>query len=266
MRIFDTHCHLASDIFDADLPQVLARFRECGGVYANLVADPCEEQPNEQKVAALAERYEGFVFSIGVHPHNAERYDDAAEQTLLRYLAHPKCRLLGEIGLDFHYDLSPRTVQKDVFDRQLGLAYSRGCHVQMHIREAHPECMDIFRARLGRGEMPAGILHCFSGDWETAKFYLDAGFDISLAGSVTFKKAPEAVEVAANIPLDRLLIETDCPYLAPVPLRGKRNEPAFMTHTLAKIAAIRGISPEKLAEQLFANSLCALNVLDRKGE
>lgn len=262
MQIFDTHCHLASEVYDDDLDGVLARFRECGGVYANIIADPCEEMPNQEKVAALAEKYPCFVFSIGVHPHNAQRYSDEAGNTLKQYLRHPKARLLGEIGLDFHYDLSPREVQKAVFDRQIELAYALGRTVQLHIREAHPECMDIVRGRLASGRLPHGILHCFSGDWETAKFYLDAGFDISLAGSVTFKKAPEAVEVAANIPLNHLLIETDCPYLAPVPMRGKRNEPAYLTHTLAKIACIRGISPETLAETLFANSLRNLKLTD----
>ncbi|MBQ3574882.1 MAG: TatD family hydrolase [Clostridia bacterium] len=260
MRIFDTHCHLASDAYSEDLDQVIARFFECGGRHANIIADPCEDEPNQEAVVALAQKHPFFVFSIGVHPHNAENYCDAAEKVLLEYVKHPKCRLLGEIGLDFHYDLSPRDIQKSVFDRQLGLAYDLGMKVQLHIREAHPECMDIFRSRLSAGNMPQGILHCFSGDWEMAKFYLDAGFDISLAGSVTFKKAPEAVDVAKNIPLDRLLIETDCPYLAPVPLRGRRNEPAYLTHSIAKIAEIRGISPETLADTLYANSLRALNV------
>jgi len=262
MRIFDTHCHLASEAYNDDLPEVIARFRECGGKYANIIADPCEDEPNQEKVFALAEKYPFFVASIGVHPHNAENYSDEAEKVLLEYVKHPKCRLLGEIGLDFHYDFSPRDIQKSVFDRQLGLAYDLGMKVQLHIREAHPECMDIFRSRLSAGKMPRGILHCFSGDWEMAKFYIDAGFDISLAGAVTFKKAPEAVDVAKNIPLDRLLIETDCPYLAPIPLRGKRNEPAYLTHTIAKIAEIRGISPENLADRLFENSLRALNVTE----
>lgn len=262
MRIVDTHCHLASEVYDNDLDQVLERFFECGGRYANIIADPCEEEPNQEKVLYLAEENACFVFSIGVHPHNAERYCDAAENTLIEYLKHPKARLLGEIGLDFHYDLSPRDVQKEVFDRQLDLAYRLGRAVQLHIREAHPECMDMLRARMGSGRLPKGVLHCFSGDWEMAKFYLDAGFDISLAGSVTFKKAAATVEVAENIPLDRLLIETDCPYLAPVPMRGKRNEPAYLTHTLAKIACIRGISPETLAKRLYENSLRILNLCE----
>lgn len=262
MRIVDTHCHLASEAYDSDLDQVLERFFECGGRYANIIADPCEEEPNQEKVLYLAEENACFVFSIGVHPHNAERYCDAAENTLIKYLQHPKARLLGEIGLDFYYDLSARDVQKEVFDRQLDLAYRLGRTVQLHIRDAHPECMDMLRARMGSGRLPKGVLHCFSGDWTMAKFYLDAGFDISLAGSVTFKKAAATVEVAENIPLDRLLIETDCPYLAPVPMRGKRNEPAYLTHTLAKIACIRGISPETLAERLYENSLRILNLCE----
>ena len=260
MRIFDTHCHLADPRFDEDREEAIARMRKAGVRHANVVADPCEEEPNQARVRALVEAHDFLVFSIGAHPHNASRYDGDAEAELLRYLEHPKCRLLGEIGLDYHYDLSPRDVQRAVFDRQLDLAYERSVPVQLHIREAHGDCMDMLRARAAAGRMPAGIMHCYTGSWEAAKVYLDLGLYISLSGALTFKNAPKLTEVARNAPADRLLIETDCPYMAPVPLRGRRNEPAFLTHTLAAAAAARGEAPDGLAERLYENSLRALGL------
>ena len=134
--------------------------------------------------------------------------------------------------------------------------------MQLHIREAHGDCMEMLRARLSAGRMPAGIMHCYTGSWEAAKVYLDAGLYISLSGALTFKNAPKLAEVCRNVPADRLLIETDCPYMAPVPLRGRRNEPAFITHTLAKAAELREISPERMAEQLYANALRIFGLSD----
>lgn len=262
MKIFDTHCHIADPAFDGDRDAVISRFRDSGVCRANVVADPCEEQPNQEKVFSLVEQYDFLCASIGAHPHNASRYDAAAEKTILAYLNHPKCRLLGEIGLDYHYDLSPREVQKAVFDRQLELAYERQVPVQLHIREAHGDCMDMLRSRLSAGRMPAGVMHCYTGSWEAAKVYLDAGLYISLSGALTFKNAPKLQEVCRNVPADRLLIETDCPYMAPVPLRGRRNEPAFITHTLAKAAELREISPERMAEQLYENALRIFGLRD----
>ena len=255
MRIFDTHCHIASPAFDGDIADVIARFRDAGVCRANVVADPCEEEPNQEKVFSLVEEYDFLTASIGCHPHNACRYDDAAEKTILEYLKHPKCRLFGEIGLDFHYDFSPREDQLRVFARQLDLAYDLGVPVQLHIREAHGETRELLRAQLAAGRMPAGIMHCFTGSWDDAQFYLEAGLYISLSGALTFKNAPNLVEVCRNLPADRFLIETDCPYMAPVPLRGKRNEPSFLPHVLARAAEIREIGPDKLAEQIYENSL-----------
>lgn len=262
MKIFDTHCHIADPAFDADLDEVIGRFRDAGVCRANVVADPCEEQPNQEKVFSLVEKYDFLCASIGVHPHNASRWSAEAEETVLYYLKHPKCRLLGEIGLDYHYDLSPRDVQRAVFDRQMELAWELGVPVQLHIREAHGDATDLIRARHVAGRMPAGIMHCYTGSWESAKFYLDAGLYISLSGALTFKNAPKLQEVCRNVPADRLLIETDCPYMAPVPLRGRRNEPAFITHTLAKVAEVRGVSPDRMAEQLYQNALRIFGLTD----
>lgn len=264
MRIFDTHCHLADDRFDEDRNEVIVRMRESGVCRANVVADPCEEDPNQRRVLQLVEENEGFVLSIGAHPHNASRYDAAAEAEILHYLEHPRCRLLGEIGLDYHYDFSPRDTQRRVFNRQLDLAWERGACVQLHIREAHGDCMAMLRARAAQGRMPGGIMHCYTGSWEAAKVYLDLGLYISLSGALTFKNAPKLVEVAQKLPSDRMLIETDCPYMTPVPLRGQRNEPAFLTYTLSAMAAAREVSPEVLAEQLYENSLRAFGLRDER--
>ena len=260
MKIFDTHCHIADPAFAADLPETIQRFREAGVQKALVVADPCEETPNQTAVFALAESCDFLYAAIGVHPHNASRYDDSAEKILLQYIRRPKCRLWGEIGLDYHYDLSPRDVQRSVFDRQLDLAFDHNLPVQLHIREAHGDCMDMLRARMRAGRMPAGIMHCFTGSWECAKVYLDLGLYVSLSGAVTFKNAPKLAEVARNIPEDRLLIETDCPYMAPVPLRGRRNEPAFIVHTLAKVAELRGVGPDRLADRLWENAHRAMRI------
>ena len=149
-----------------------------------------------------------------------------------------------------------------MFDRQLDLAFERNVPVQLHIREAHGDCMDMLRRRAAAGRMPAGIMHCYTGSWEAARVYLDLGLYISLSGALTFKNAPKLQEVARMLPRERILIETDCPYKAPVPLRGRRNEPAFIVNTLSCLAALRGEGPEQMAEALYANSLRALNVQD----
>ena len=260
MRLFDTHCHIADYKFDEDREDVIARFRAAGVERALVVADPREEEPNEERVFALANQYDFLYAAIGVHPHNASGWDDEAEATVRRYLVNPKCHLLGEIGLDYHYDLSPREVQREVFDIQLELAFSLNFPVQLHIREAHGDCMDMLRARARAGRLPGGIMHCYTGSWEAAKVYLDLGYYISLSGAVTFKNAPKLREVAVNTPADRLLIETDCPYMAPVPLRGRRNEPAFMVHTFERLCELRDVDSEALSEQLFHNACRALRI------
>ena len=274
IRLFDTHCHIADPRFDGDRDAVIRRFLDAGVQRALVVADPREEiydgpeeeggkciaVGNQGKVFALVNEYDFLYGAVGVHPHNASGWDAEAEATVLEYLDHPKCLLLGEIGLDYHYDLSPRDVQRKVFDIQLDMAFERNVPVQLHIREAHGDCMDMLRARARAGRMPGGIMHCYTGSWESAKVYLDLGLTISLSGAVTFKNAPKLAEVARNTPADRLLIETDCPYMAPVPLRGRRNEPAFIVHTFEKVAALREADPEALAERLWENANRAMGI------
>ena len=274
IRLFDTHCHIADPCFDGDREAVMQRFRDAGVQRALVVADPREalyDGPedeggklmtvgNQDRVFALVDRHDFLYGAIGVHPHNASGWDADAEGKVAENIKHPKCCLLGEIGLDYHYDLSPRDVQREVFDIQLDMAFERNVPVQLHIREAHGDCMDMLRTRARTGRMPGGIMHCYTGSWESAKVYLDLGLYISLSGAVTFKNAPKLAEVAQNVPSDRLLIETDCPYMAPVPLRGRRNEPAFIVHTFDKVAALRQADPETLAEQLWENANRAMGI------
>ena len=257
MNIFDTHCHISLHHFEEDRAEVIARMREAGVMLATIAVDSTEDVPFAIK---MCEEHDFLYFVAGVHPHNAIKYPDEAEKITIEAAKHPKFTCVGEIGLDYHYDMSPRDVQREVFQRQLDLACDLGKPVQLHIRDAHGECMDMLRERAKNGRMPGGIMHCFTGSWECAKVYLDLGLYVSLSGAVTFKNAPKLTEVAANIPVDRLLVETDCPFMTPVPLRGKRNEPAYTVYTVQKIAEIRGMDAEELAEITTANALRAFGI------
>ena len=257
MQLFDTHCHISLEQFAEDREAVIQRMLAAGVRRATVVVDAAEDVEGAFR---LAEAYDFLTVAVGVHPHNAKDYDARVEGILREALRHPKTVVLGEIGLDYHYDFSPRDVQRRVFERQLDIALETDMPVQLHIRDAHGETMELVRARHKEGRMPAGIMHCFTGSWECAKTYLAAGLYISLSGAVTFKNAPKLTEVAKNVPADRLLIETDCPYMAPVPMRGKRNEPAFVAYTCARVAEIRGQSPEEAARMTYENALRAFRI------
>ena len=256
MILFDTHGHLADSAFDPDRAQVLQRLQASGVACAMVVADPCESIPNEEAVRALVTERHDLYGAIGVHPQNASGYSDAVETVLRRYLAMPEFICLGEIGLDYHYDDAPsRNVKQHVFLRQLALAKELRLPAELHIRDAHGDATALLRELFRNNALPQCIMHCYTGSWESAQGYLDMGMYISLSGSVTFKNAPKLKEIARKLPADRILIETDCPYLAPVPLRGSRNEPSYVAHTAACIAEIRGESPEAFAQQTFENAL-----------
>ena len=258
MLVFDTHSHISLEQFAEDRDEVLARMDEAGVKRALMAIDPTEEMDVALK---MCEERDNLCFAAGVHPHNAEKWTDECERIIRESAKKKGFVAVGEIGLDFHYDLSPRDIQREVFDRQLDIALELGYPAQLHIREAHGETMEMLRARAARGRMPEGsIMHCFTGSWECAKVYLSLGMYISLSGAVTFKNAPKLTEVAQNMPADRLLVETDCPYMAPVPLRGKRNEPAFIVNTVAKIAAIREVSPDTMAEITWNNAMRAFRL------
>ena len=251
MKLFDSHCHLDDEKFNEDRAEVIARLRE-GGVERCVCVG--SDLPSSRRCVALAEQYPFIYAAAGVHPHEAKDAPPDYLDQLKTLLAHPKVMALGEIGLDYYYDLSPRDVQKRVVQEQLDLACDTDMPVIFHIRDAHGDMFDILRSR---SRLPAGVIHCCSASAEMVREYLKMGFYISFAGPITFKNAAGPVSASQAVPLDRLLIETDSPYLAPVPLRGRRNEPANVRYVLEKQAEIHGVPPEELADITFRNA-CAL--------
>ena len=240
---FDTHAHLDAPRFDEDREALIADMRAVG-------IGPCltvgANMEMNEKAVALAQAYPGYLYAaVGIHPNDAPELTDEALSRLRAWAKLPCVKAWGEIGLDYHYDDVPREVQKAVFLRQLDEALAAELPVILHIREAHGDALELLRAR--RGRLPRGVAHCYSGSWESAREYLDLGFDISFTGSVTFKNATRLAEVSDHIPLDRLLIETDCPYMAPVPLRGTRNDPCNVKLVAKFLADRRGMDVEELA-------------------
>ena len=247
MIFFDSHVHYDDPRFDADRDGLLRLLPERG---VRLVLDPGSDLPSSERAAALAERWPFLYAAAGVHPHEAKSWDGDSERRLRELLRRPKVRALGEIGLDFHYDLSERSVQADVLRRQLALASELDVPVIIHSREASELTLEIL------SEFPArGVIHCFSGSAETAKELLRAGWHIGFTGAVTFKNARKPVEAAAVVPLDRLLIETDGPYMAPVPCRGQRCDSTLLPYTAAKLAEVKGVTPEEIARATMENAL-----------
>jgi TatD DNase family protein len=252
VTLVDTHCHLDDSKFDDDREQAIERALAAG--VGRMMAIGTGNGPPDLEVAVrLAERYDFIYATLGVHPHDASK---ATEETFarLRELArHPKVLAIGEIGLDYHYDFSPRDVQRKIFDRQLAIAAEAGKPIVIHTREAWDDTL---------AQVPSlphgGIMHCFTGDAAQARQALDRGFHLGFGGVLTFPKAEGLREAARMAPGDRVLLETDCPYLAPVPHRGKRNEPAFVVETARRLAEARGTTPEKIGELTTRNfeSLC----------
>lgn len=237
----DTHCHLDDPRFNADRPAVLDRARAAGVTRIITIG---YDLASSQSGVEMAGSLPGVFTAVGVHPHDAAGTPTGYIESLRRLTALPRVVAVGEIGLDFYRDLSPRPVQREVFTAQLRLARELGLPVVIHCRDAHGEVYEILK-REAAGL--TGVMHCFSGSWEEAKRFLALGFHISIAGPVTFPQSSKLVEVARRVPLDRLLLETDAPYLTPVPHRGKRNEPAYLVHTVQKVAEIRGMSLADLA-------------------
>lgn len=249
--MIDSHCHLADEAFAADLDAVVARAREAG-LSGALCILSAEDDGELNASARVREAWGAVRFATGVHPHHAGvftgRVADVAP-TVGAAVERTGACAIGEIGLDYHYDLSPRPVQQEVFAAQLALAVERALSVIIHTREATDDTFALLRAEPD----VRGVFHCFTGDVAMARQALDIGFYISLAGIVTFPKAESLREVARFVPDDRLLIETDSPYLAPVPMRGKRNEPGFVPHVLAAVANVRGAAPLELADRTSRN-------------
>ena len=250
MELFDSHCHVDEPKFDGDRDAVLQRMLEAGVTrYAVIGSDIA----SSRHAADYAACHEGCWAAVGIHPHEASGYQEGDLDLLTQWVKEERVAAIGEIGLDYYYDHSPREVQKQVCELQMDLAYRLDVPVVYHVRDAHQDMHDLMKGRGGR--LSGGIIHCFSGSWEIAKEYLKLGYFISFAGPVTFRKAPKLQEAAANVPLDRLLIETDSPYLAPEPVRGRRNEPTNVRYVAEKIAALRGMTPEALAEATTENAI-----------
>jgi len=244
----DSHCHLDSPQFDADRDAVIERAL-AAGVDTMVAIGTGDGPPDLEAGIRLAEKYPAFYATVGVHPHDAAKANSETFKTLEALLKHPKVVAIGEIGLDYHYDFSPRDTQKAVFIEQMRLAADAKKPIVIHTREAWDDTIDLLRTHWRGG----GIMHCFSGGPGEARQALDLGFHLSFGGIVTFPKALNIQEAAKITPADRLLIETDAPYLAPVPKRGKRNEPAYMIETARKLAALRGETEEAIAQTTASN-------------
>jgi TatD DNase family protein len=254
MIFIDSHCHIDGEQFDEDRDAVVQRAVDAGVKFMLNVGTGNPFDGEIDKAVAVAEQFENVFASVGVHPHDAKLYDDAAENHLIELVkSSEKVIAWGEIGLDYHYEHSPRDVQVDVFRRQIRTARDLKLPVIIHSREANDETIEILREECAGADFPGGIMHCFGGTPEMAKDLLDIGFLISFAGNVTFKKAENLRDAARVVPLERLLIETDCPFLTPVPFRGKRNEPAFVAHTAQFLADLYEIELETLAMRTTRN-------------
>ena len=251
----DSHAHLDVPNYDADRAEVIARAQAAGVELLLEIAGSDIGKGSLPNGLKLAEEHAFIYAAVGLHPHEASLYDEALEAELLTSTQHPKVIGWGEIGLDYHYDHSPREVQQRVFARQLELARQVRLPAIIHTREAEEDTIAILQERWaqGGGAKIGGIIHCFTSTRALADAALAMGFLISFSGVVTFKAAEELRAVARNVPLDRLLIETDCPFLAPIPYRGKRNEPAFVVETARKLAELKGVSVEEIAQVTTAN-------------
>lgn len=253
MDIADTHAHLDAAEFDEDRDEVIDRARQAG---VGRIVAVGTGVASSRRVIELAETNPGISATVGIHPHDATGVTEADVDEIERLSAHPRVAAIGEIGLDFYRDYAPREAQLDVLRWQLRAAAGRGLPVVLHARDAHEEMLDVLSEWLPwrDGGARVGVVHCFMGDAPTARRYLDMGFMVSLAGYVTYPRPVVSGETIRGIPADRLLAETDCPFLAPQPFRGRRCEPAHVRHTLEALAAIRGVPPEALAEQTTGNA------------
>jgi TatD DNase family protein len=248
----DSHCHLADEAFADDLDRVVERARHAG-VQRALCILAAADQKESAAAARVRSLWPDVCFSVGVHPHQAGDFEGRVGEVpecVRTCLASERAQAIGEIGLDYHYDFSPRDVQRDVFSAQVALARELSLPVVIHTREATDDTFQILR---DAGPELRGVFHCFTGDVAMARAALDLGFFISIAGIVTFPRATELRDVARLVPDDRLLIETDAPYLAPVPLRGRRNEPAFVGHVADTVAELRGVSKADLGGRVLRN-------------
>ncbi len=251
MRLIDSHCHLDFPDFADELDAVIERARAAGVERMITIGTRVEAA---QRLMAIAEAYDEVYFTVGAHPHEAASEAASDFDAMRRAASHPKCVGIGEAGLDYHYNYAPPEVAKGVFRGQIALARELKLPLVIHTRDAEADTAAILKEEMGRGAFN-GLLHCFTSSRALADIALDLGLSISFSGVVTFKKADELRDIARDVPLERILVETDAPYLAPVPYRGKRNEPAFVAATARVVAEARAMAPETLAEAARVNTL-----------
>ncbi|MBQ9946705.1 MAG: TatD family hydrolase [Clostridia bacterium] len=245
-NIFDSHAHYDDERFTDDLDALLTEFPSvgiCGVVNCATDISSC------QKSLEMAERFSFVHFAAGIHPHEAEKIPSDYIDLLYKYIRNKKCVAIGEIGLDYYYDFCQRDIQKKVFEQQLQLAKELDIPVIIHDREAHADVYELLKKY-----RPKGIVHCFSGSYEMAKETVKLGMYIGLGGAVTFKNAKKPVEVAKNIPCEKIVLETDCPYLSPVPFRGKRNDSSLIPYTAEFIADLKEMDTQELIDITTKNS------------
>lgn len=247
--LIDSHAHLDDNKYDQDRESMLQRAQESG---VKQIINVGYDLASSRRSVDLAEKYDFIFAAVGIHPHDAQGADEATWVEIKKLAAHPKVVALGEMGLDYFRNLSPKETQRKVFRSQLNLAKEMNKPIIVHDREAHGEIMEMLKKE--KDPETIGVLHCFSGSWEMAQECIKMGFYISMAGPVTFQNAPNLHEIAVKVPLDRLLVETDSPYLAPSPFRGKRNESAHVRLIAEKIASLRQISLEELAGATSSNT------------
>ncbi len=249
IQIFDTHTHLNVEEFEGRIEEELQLAKEMGVTRMNVVGF---DRPTIERALDLAERYEQVYATIGWHPTEAASYTDEVEQFLRERLTHEKVIALGEIGLDYHWMTAPKEVQEQVFRRQIALAKEVGLPFVVHTRNALQDTYAIIKSE-GVGSR-GGIMHSYSGSLEMAERFIELGMTISFSGVVTFKKALDIQEAALHLPLDKILVETDAPYLAPVPKRGRENRTAYTRYVVEKIAELRSLSVEEVANRTYANA------------
>ena len=250
--LIDSHCHLNFDAFEDDRPAVLARAAEAGVV---AIINPATTLDDSRQIIALAEEIPNLYAAIGFHPNDAAACDADSLVALRELAGHPKVVAIGEIGLDYYWDEAPRPVQRRVFEQQLELARTVDKPVIIHQRESAADTMAVLRQWAAGGDHPGLVLHSFSGDLPMAQEAVQLGFYIGITGPVTFKNAKHLPEVVTTVPAERLLVETDAPFLSPHPFRGKRNEPARVKLVAEKIAALRHTPVETLSRQLTQNTV-----------